>query len=517
METTNNNFGRIALSLSGGGYRAAAFHLGTLAMLDRLGLLGNVRALSTVSGGTITGAAYAAALTEKISFADFKRGLHRFLRDRNVITAALENLGKSVEINGAERMPSLIRAAADIYAADDLLGGKTFDFLISDDGSPLEEIAFNTTEFRTGISFRFQKSRSSSVTSGNNFAKIGANVNRKIRLADIVAASSCFPSGFEPIRFPSDFVWSGATNLPEIKRLLGEKFTKDIPLMDGGVFDNQGIDSLTNIGSRQNARFDVYIISDTSPRDDEILGFPPKPKSGRISLRFLYAAVWLLLICSIITTLSIISAIIGAFRVGRVDPAEIFFLYLIPLVMSVTVIVLIVVLRRQAVKMQKSLARETGIELWKYLKKLTLPEVIELIAARLKSVYKLTSSVFMKRIRALEFTQIFADPKLHDKLLPNLIYDLDNEQEWSGEIVSRQLQPSEKLRKMSREAESYSTNLWFLHSSKLDNLIECGGASICFKILTFLLKNKAVETSADSPEAELLSRVETVWRELNKS
>src|SRR5207247_438457 len=52
-------FGDIALSLSGGGYRAAAFHLGTLDLLHRLQLLRDVTMLSTVSGGTFTGAYYA--------------------------------------------------------------------------------------------------------------------------------------------------------------------------------------------------------------------------------------------------------------------------------------------------------------------------------------------------------------------------------------------------------------------------------------------------------------------------
>ena len=55
-------FGAIALSLSGGGYRAAAFHLGALDMLHRLDLLRDVTALSTVSGGTFTGMRYALSL-----------------------------------------------------------------------------------------------------------------------------------------------------------------------------------------------------------------------------------------------------------------------------------------------------------------------------------------------------------------------------------------------------------------------------------------------------------------------
>ncbi|MGA7938035.1 MAG: hypothetical protein WCA35_31085 [Kovacikia sp.] len=41
---------RIGLALSGGGYRAAAFHLGTLAYLHQIGLLQQLRRLSTVCG-----------------------------------------------------------------------------------------------------------------------------------------------------------------------------------------------------------------------------------------------------------------------------------------------------------------------------------------------------------------------------------------------------------------------------------------------------------------------------------
>ena len=49
---------RVGLSLSGGGYRAAAFHLGTLNKLNELGALEKIDVLSTISGGSITGAAW---------------------------------------------------------------------------------------------------------------------------------------------------------------------------------------------------------------------------------------------------------------------------------------------------------------------------------------------------------------------------------------------------------------------------------------------------------------------------
>jgi NTE family protein len=49
---------KLGLSLSAGGYRAAEFHLGTLKKLYEIGLLKKVDVLSTILGGSITGACY---------------------------------------------------------------------------------------------------------------------------------------------------------------------------------------------------------------------------------------------------------------------------------------------------------------------------------------------------------------------------------------------------------------------------------------------------------------------------
>lgn len=61
---TNKPPMQIALALSGGGYRAAAFSLGAISYLQEVvingrPLLEHVSVLSTVSGGTITGTRYA--------------------------------------------------------------------------------------------------------------------------------------------------------------------------------------------------------------------------------------------------------------------------------------------------------------------------------------------------------------------------------------------------------------------------------------------------------------------------
>ena len=80
-------FNKIALSFSGGGYRAASFHLGTMSYLNRLNwggtpLLNQVKMISTVSGGTIPGVIYALQKQEDTTFEE----IYHFLLDR------LENL-----------------------------------------------------------------------------------------------------------------------------------------------------------------------------------------------------------------------------------------------------------------------------------------------------------------------------------------------------------------------------------------------------------------------------------------
>ena len=53
--TINGEEKRIGLALSGGGFRAAAFHLGVFKKLHELGLLWKIDLLTCVSGGSIAG------------------------------------------------------------------------------------------------------------------------------------------------------------------------------------------------------------------------------------------------------------------------------------------------------------------------------------------------------------------------------------------------------------------------------------------------------------------------------
>jgi len=58
--------GKVGLALSGGGFRASFYHLGVLACLAELDVLRHVEVLSCVSGGSIVGACYWLALRERL-------------------------------------------------------------------------------------------------------------------------------------------------------------------------------------------------------------------------------------------------------------------------------------------------------------------------------------------------------------------------------------------------------------------------------------------------------------------
>ena len=281
----------LAISFSGGGYRASAFHLGSLDLLEKVGLLNKVTMLSTVSGGSITGAKYACALSEAIAnnkpnfYETFYNELYNFILETRLPDLWFDKLHPE-----DTDKPSLIAAAADVYN-ERLFHGARFEQLMAvKEKMHLKEIVLNTTELRTGNDFRFRVGDGGAV--GNYFLPIPYELLEEVRIADVVAASSCFPGGFEPIVFPDDFKL--LTDWQTVKQKLEPKFQEKIahkptgnefltklldtlqsiteepvPLVDGGIYDNFGIDSLFVADQRlkrkekDDQRFDTLIISDT--------------------------------------------------------------------------------------------------------------------------------------------------------------------------------------------------------------------------------------------------------------
>lgn len=112
---------KIALSCSGGGYRAASFHLGAMAYLNELTyqdkpLLENVCILSTVSGGTITGIVYA---QQKQQEGKTFKEIYDFLMDKlhhiDLVKEGLQKLSGKAPMVNPNKSQNLINAFAELY------------------------------------------------------------------------------------------------------------------------------------------------------------------------------------------------------------------------------------------------------------------------------------------------------------------------------------------------------------------------------------------------------------------
>ncbi|HJU56216.1 MAG TPA: patatin-like phospholipase family protein [Pyrinomonadaceae bacterium] len=531
-------FDELAVTLSGGGYRAAAFHLGVLDMLHRLGLLQSVRVLSTVSGGTLTGMKYALSVVEGVGFEDFYKGFRDFLTDNNVIGDALGDFQDQPGTPFEGQMPSLIRGAASVYASPALFGDKRLEVLLDNETSHLKEVSFNATEFSTGNYFRMQRSESAAADIGNENFSVKREVARMMRLADIAAASSCFPGAFEPIRFPDDFLWP--KNLEEVRNDLGPRFKSCVALMDGGIYDNQGVDSVLTTYRRKGNKIGLVIISDTNqrspvsdtgapaspsdarkPQRDPLFDFKPERRRGHLKLGTINKLAWVAFILAVLSFVALLvagwrsalahAAAPGGYRSG--DMFLDFLLYGFPLLLSAVVAAGLFWLRRRAEEGQKSVAELTTIELWPYARTLTASELIYLIGGRAKSSLALTSSVFMKRVRDLIYRDVNVYALYEGRQFSNLIYDLDDTGKFRDEVVEK-LKP-EELSGLAREAEGVATALWLKGPEDLKNLIACGQATTCFNLMRYILESRAAQLATPgSREAEIYALADPLWQQL---
>ena len=550
-DNSATQFGDIALCLSGGGYRAAAFHLGTLRMLDKIGLLENVTMLSTVSGGTIVGASYAAwrinaNTNDVINFENFFDEFHTFLTNTNVVNDALGQISQKNRQNSKDKI-SLICAAADFYTTLPYCNvnfGYFFESSTLD--SPFEELFFNTTEFKTGLSFRFAASKNKKrVIGSNGVLSIDRDIAKNIRLADIIAASSCFPAAFEPIVFPNDFIG------------IKKEISPPISLMDGGIFDNQGIDSLL---LRKNDDIDFYLISDTTQRNSELLkhrvkfNFAEKIKTNafkfianrsniplaNVLVNIKEMTFWTLLGILLLIfayTVFLFVHIIFFFEQNSFTFVNILWTSILisfPLILicllSLTLFAIKNILETKFLKLISKLENlklnEFEFNLLPFIKKITLNDLANLLIRRIDSLVTMSSSVFMKRIRSLQQELIYSDKDTRNKAVSNFIYTMDPEKNAHIWKKHPYLKPTSKMKSLSKKAETIETTLWFSSASTiedketqkhdsidtlndLDLLVECGEMTTCYSLLKFLLEKR--EDEIDSKYKATFQKLKDEW------
>jgi NTE family protein len=230
----------IALCLSGGGYRAMLFHVGSIWRLNELGYLPKISRVSSVSGGSIT----AATLGLRWGELDFAGGggVATNLRDQ-VVEPIRALAGKTIDVG------SILTGFFTRGTVADKVTGAFRKHLFDD--ADLQQLpdeprfVINATNLQTGSLWRFSKPYMADY-------QVGMSPAPRVELAVAVAASSAFPPVLSPLRLKVD---PGAFSRDGRGPLHEPPFTSDVVLSDGGVYDNLGLETAWK-------RYTTILISD---------------------------------------------------------------------------------------------------------------------------------------------------------------------------------------------------------------------------------------------------------------
>jgi NTE family protein len=218
----------IALCLSGGGFRATLFHLGAVRRLNELGILGQLRTITSVSGGSIFAAHLATVPWPPTgTFTDWEGVVARPIRafaTRNIRTPAI--LKRCLPWNWL-RTSAGVEALASTYQ-------KYLTPAFISDLPEKPSFVFCSTDMVWGVNWIFEKRRLGDYQAGY------APPPSRYRIARAVAASSCFPPVFNPLPVnlrPEELVGGLAPPGPGRDACI-----RGLRLTDGGNYDNLGLE-----------------------------------------------------------------------------------------------------------------------------------------------------------------------------------------------------------------------------------------------------------------------------------
>ena len=251
MEKAN---GKIGICLSGGGFRATLFHLGSLKRLNEFGILSQINTFSSVSGGSVLNGQLAKVWTQLSEtdgvFDNFDELVSQPIRSvcgadlRTSVVAEWFNPFKAIQkFKLLSKDFSLTDLLAKYYAEQLGLG-----FSLSElTNEP--RFVFCAANLESGVNWVFQSGADGKMGD----YRVGFRDNDDT-VARAVAASSSFTPLFPPIIIHSDpdsFVGGLDKNLKTEKERMA--------LTDGGIYDNLGIEPLWNL---KNPEFQFVLVSD---------------------------------------------------------------------------------------------------------------------------------------------------------------------------------------------------------------------------------------------------------------
>lgn len=514
----------IAVSLSGGGYRATTFHLGALSYLNHQRfhdrpILEEVKIISTISGGTFTGAMYALRLAQGKTFDDCFADLYHLLENDQLVDLALHKLSNPSKWSNPHKSKDMINAFSEVYN-EVFFGGATFETLYEGRASHLTDVVFGSSEFSYGIQFRFQEDKGQGRF-GNRYLNLPTEAAKRIRIADAVAASSCFPGGFEPMIMPIDF---GNGPDSEVDSAWNEKYGDrkdytDTAIMDGGIIDNLGIEGVRRAEKRHAADgkpfIGTYIVSDVS-------GDMMKPYQVPI-LRDGGWKNWI--------TIRGINIVLSGVLFAAIASLITLPLTLVPTVLIAGLLPLIalwfVAYFYAKSKLASAIKDNFGADQlkeylkdFKFLLRTPIYIIVYLIKFRLTSVLKMVTDIFLRRIRRLSLDALYGSDNWNYRFKSNYIYTLVRKDEGL----------TDKMKAITKAANEMPTTLWFTEreyeDKVLDDLIACGQFTQCRnlnryldKILTGTYQAKVGDTLPEDyrKDLEMLQvRIEADWQLFRK-
>lgn len=223
----------VGVTLSGGGFRATFAGAGVVRYLADAGLLKNLRYSSSVSGGSVLNAMVA---TRWPAIRDGVYSAESF--DRSVIDPLTERVTagslKGKLIRNAWRA-ALTKTRTDVlaWAFDDWF----FDGFPLADLDPEVRWIFNAANMTTGVRFGFERD-----VVGDYVTGLTPTEETGLPVSLAAATSAAVPGAFAPVKLKN-------VQFPC-------RHGKDIQLLDGGVYDNTGIEAIDSERYR-----DVFTIS----------------------------------------------------------------------------------------------------------------------------------------------------------------------------------------------------------------------------------------------------------------
>lgn len=281
-QATKTGSDPIWLSLSGGGYRAMLFHAGALWSLNELGLLPDLREVSSVSGGSLT----AGVLATRWQDLDWRDDCVA----SNFATAVVQPL---LDLASTTIRTGPVIKGALLPVKVSTLVARKYDRHLKLDGKTLQDLpdsprfAFNATSLHSGSVWVFSKKLQGDSIIG--YQQCPGNCP-ETPLSKVLASSAAFPPVLSPsiLRLPEcrgGPCWTRAGVYPSAwesaRRQLPEddpdlkKMRRRVALTDGGVADNLGLASLRRTYGKEEG---LILASDGGGR------FKIRPRKGWFQL-----------------------------------------------------------------------------------------------------------------------------------------------------------------------------------------------------------------------------------------